>query len=118
MGYIAEQQCRKPDSPLRVEFVPATNSTVKYYGTVSEIHNRAEIRSDSGSADATSSAVNTVLIKVALDDGESLRRTDPPVLRPGAACLARVDCGYRPLGFVLFYEVIAFVQKNVLFRWF
>jgi hypothetical protein len=41
-----------------------------------------------------------------------------PLLRPGGGCIASIDCGKKPLGYCLFYEVIAFVQKNVLFRWF
>ena len=114
MGYIMEQQRRQSHVPLRVEFVSAAIPGVKYYGTVTEIHDRAEVRSDSGSASAVSSNLNTVAINVALDDQKSL----PTDLRPGAECNAKIDCGKRPLGYVLFYEVIAFVQKNVLFRWF
>lgn len=106
-----------PNARLRVEFVMATDPDVKYYGTVMEggIHDRAEVRSDQGSAAAASSSLNTVLIKVALDDDPAKR---PPSLRPGSGCLAKVDCGERPLGYVLFHEAIAFVQKNVFFRWF
>ncbi|GHT18097.1 hemolysin D [Planctomycetales bacterium] len=99
---------------LRVEFVLATEPSIKYYGTVTEIHDRAEVRTDTGSAGNAASNLNTVLIKVALDDQESL----PPALRPGAECSAKIDCGKKPLGYVLFYEAIAFVQKNILFRWF
>jgi len=115
MGYITEQLRRNPDAPLRVEFVPATHSTAKHYGTVTAIHARAEVRSDAG---GTASGMNTVAITVALDEGvqEALNALD--ALQPGAAVSARIDCGFRPLGYVLFYEVIAFVQKNVLFRWF
>jgi len=111
MGYIMEQQQRQPDVPLRVEFVLATKPAQKYFGTVSEIHDRAEVRSG---ADNAGAAVNTVSIKVAIDDLESLRSE----LYPGAECSARIDCGKRPLGYVLFYEVIVYVQKNILFRWF
>ena len=111
MGYLAEQKQKNPDIPLQVEFVLATDSSVTHYGTVTEIHIRAEVRSNSGGA--MSGAVNTVLIKVALKDQESLRLA----LRPGAECHARIDCGTRPLGYVLFHEVITFVQY-VLFRWF
>ncbi|MDR0520217.1 MAG: HlyD family efflux transporter periplasmic adaptor subunit [Planctomycetaceae bacterium] len=114
MGRIMDRQKQLPDGRLRVEFVLATDPAAKYYGTVSEIHDRAEVRSDTGSASAASDSLNTVLIKVALDDQKSL----PAALRPGAECRARIDCGTRPLGYVLFYEVIAFVQKNVWFRWF
>ncbi|MDR1924613.1 MAG: HlyD family efflux transporter periplasmic adaptor subunit [Planctomycetaceae bacterium] len=120
MGYILEHQknLRKndPNAKLRVEFIMATDPNKKYYGTVIEngIHDRAEVRSDTGSAAAASSSLNIVLIKVALDDQDAL----PASIRPGAECSARVDCGKKPLGYVLLYEVIAFVQKNVLFRWF
>lgn len=117
MGYITEYRQRlrekDPNAELRIEFVLATDPNVKYYGTVIEIHDRAEVRTDTGSAATTgSTGMNTVLIKVALDDQESL----PLSLRPGAECSAKVDCGHRPLGFVLFHEAIAFFQKNIWFR--
>ena len=112
MGYIMEQQKRQPDLPLRVEFVLATKPAQKYYGTVTEIHDRAEVRSASDNAKATS--LNTVSIKAAIDNLESLRSD----LYPGAECSAKINCGKRPLGYVLFYEVIVYVQKNILFRWF
>jgi len=115
MGYIMEQLRRNPDAPLRVEFVPATHSAAKHYGTVTEIHARAEVRSDAG---GTASGMNTVAIKVALDEGVQEALVALDALAPGAAVSARIDCGTRPLGYVLFYEVIAFVRKNVLFRWF
>jgi hypothetical protein len=118
MGHIAmfkkQLETNDPSAKLRVEFVLATEPAVKYYGTVTEIHDRAEVRTDTGSAGATSSNLNTVLIKVALDDQDSL----PPALRPGAECSARINCGKKPLGYVLFHEAIAFVQKNIIFRWF
>jgi hypothetical protein len=31
---------------------------------------------------------------------------------------AQVFCGYRPLGYVLLHDVIAFVQSRILFRYF
>jgi multidrug efflux pump subunit AcrA (membrane-fusion protein) len=120
MGYILEHQKRlrevNPDAKLRVEFIMATDPNKKHYGTVMEngIHDRAEVRSDTGSAAAASSSLNIVLIKVDLDNQELL----PESIRPGAECTARIDCGKKPLGYVLCYEVIAFFQKNVIFRWF
>jgi hypothetical protein len=120
MGYILEYQKRlketDPEAKLRVEFVMATDPNKKYYGVVMEngIHDRAEVRSDAGNAASASSSLNIVLIKVELDSQDSL----PESIRPGAACTARIDCGKKPLGYVLFYEVIAFIQKNIIFRWF
>jgi hypothetical protein len=118
MGCIADykQQLESTDPTvkLRVEFVLATEPSVTYFGTVTEIHDRAEVRTDTGSAGAQSTNLNTVLIKVTLDDQDAL----PPALRPGAECRAKINCGKKPLGYVLFYEAIAFVQKNIIFRWF
>ena len=114
MGYIAKQQQRQPGQPLRVEFLLANAPGVWHTGWVTEIHNRAEVRSDSGSASAMSSAINTVLIKVAFDE-ETKQKME---LRPGTECHARIDCGKRPLGYVIFYELIVYFQKNVWFRWF
>jgi hypothetical protein len=106
MGYIGDSK--------KVEFVLATDPSKKYEGTIVEVHDRAEVRTDLGNAGNNTSGLNTVLIKVSLDQKELL----PEILRPGAECSARIDCGKRSLGFVLFYEAIAFVQKNILFRWF
>jgi len=115
MGYIMEQQRRHPDKPLRVGFRLATKSDTTYYGTVREIHDRAEVRTDSGSAGAMSSNLNTVAMKVDLDDFEAFRSDTSSA---GAEVSAHIDCGYKPLGYVLFYEVIIYIQKNILFRWF
>ena len=112
MGYIMKQYKQNPN--LRVEFIVATQPGTTHYGTVVEISDRAQVRTDSGSASAMSSNINTVLIRVALDNKDAL----PLALRPGAEVSARVDCGKRPLGYVLFYELIVYFQKNILFRWF
>ena len=117
VGYIREHQRRlaamDPPRPLRVEFVLAQYPGEKHYGTVTEIHDRAEVRADSGSAAAVSSSINTVSFKVALDNVDALAER-----LPGSECMARIDCGKRSLGYVLFYELIVYFQKNVLFRWF
>ena len=119
MGHIAnydrELKKKDPNARLRVEFIPASHPDIKLFGTIVEIHDRAEVRSDLGSASSSSSTgLNTVLIKVALDDQEAL----PPKLQLGTECAARIDCGKQPVGYVLFHEAIAFVQKNIIFRLF
>ncbi len=119
MGHIADfqrqLQSKDPNAKLRVGFVLASKPTVWYYGTVVSIHDRAEVRSDTGSAgSASSTSLNTVLIKVALDQQDAL----PDSLLPGMECSARIDCGVQPAGYVLFHEAIAFVQKNIIFRLF
>jgi hypothetical protein len=115
MGHIARQKERLQGAPLRVEFFLASQPGTKYYGKVTEIHDRAEVRSEAGNTGAMSNDnINTVAIKVAIDDLESLRSE----LYPGAECRAQIDCGKRALGYVIFHEVIVYVQKNILFRWF
>ena len=118
IGYIAdyEQQMREkdPNFKLRVEFVLANEPQKKYFGTVADIHGRAEVRSDVGNAANSSSSLNTVLIKVTLDDPDAL----PPETKPGTECSAKVYCGMQPLGYVLFHEAFAFVRKQIIFRFF
>ena len=119
MGHITnyERELKKkdPNARLKVEFIPASHPNVTLHGTVVEIHDRAEVRSDLGSASSASSTnLNTVLIKVALDDQEAL----PSKLQIGTECAVRIECGKKPVGYVLFHEAIAFVQKNVIFRLF
>ena len=118
MGYIMEQKKRLDEKgePLLVEFHLATKPDKKYYGKVREIHDRAEVRPESaGAGGKANTNMNTVSIKVALDDLETLRAQK---LYPGAECRAQIYCGKRALGYVIFYEVIVYIQKNILFRWF
>jgi hypothetical protein len=117
MGFIMEQQRSLPPGEyLQVEFILATDPAVKHFGRVAEIHNRAEVRSETGSATGMASGINSVLVKVELDEEtmESLSLE----LRPGAEVSARIHCGERALGYVIFYELIVYFQKHVRFRWF
>jgi hypothetical protein len=117
MGYIMEHKRRLDEQgkPLRVEFALATKPAEKHYGNVKIINDRAEVRPESiGAGGKSNTNMNTVSIKVALDDQEALRKD----LMFGAECSAQINCGKRSLGYVIFYEVIVYVQKNILFRWF
>lgn len=108
MGHIVEyfkqQRAEDPEFELKVEIVLATDPDTTHYGTIKQIHQRAEVRGQEG---------NTVLLKVSLDDQEKL----PESLRPGAGVSAKVYCGKKPVGYVLLHEAIAYVQKNIIF-WF
>ena len=55
----------------------------------------------------------TVQMRATIDEPESL----PEGTRAGAGVSAKVYCGKRPLGYVCFNELVAFLQKTVLF-WF
>ncbi len=93
----------EPGDRLSVTYILATEPGTKHYGKVSEIHRSAEIHGEDG---------NTVLIKVAIDTAEL------PRLRPGATVTAQIECGHRSLGYVLFHDVVAFIQSRILFRYF
>ena len=94
---------KAPDTRMKVTYILATEPGTTREGEIIEIHRSAEIRGDEG---------NTVLIKVAIDKAE-LRQ-----LRPGATVTAKVYCGRRTLGYVLLYDLIAFVKSRILFRYF
>ncbi len=106
IGYI-EGARKKLGPELGVEYQLATNPGRRYEGRVREVHLAAEVEGEEG---------NVVLIKVGVPDEtvEQLR----PYLRPGAEVTAKVDCGRRSLGFVVFHDLIAFVQSRILFRFF
>ena len=104
MGFIASAQ-RDPDlgKELKVTYILATKLGTKYYGTVTEVAQRAEVHGEEG---------NTVLVKVAIDKADL---SDPIA---GATVSAKIYCGRRAIGYVWFHSVIAFIQSHILFRFF
>lgn len=109
MGYVNSYLRKLADKKgegeqLKVDFVMTVDSTKDFTGKVYEIHDRAENRG---------TEETTVELKVAIDNPENL----PDSKRAGASVSAKVYCGKRPLGFVLFHEVVAYLQKTVFF-WF
>lgn len=100
LGYVA-QAAKQSQTPLLVTFVLATHPGQEFQARVTEVHALADAGNGS----------STVRIRAAID-AEKL-----PELRPGAQVVARVSCGTRPLGFVLFHDVITFVQTQYL-SWF
>ena len=104
MGYIVQAQDEFGED-LPVTFILATEPGVEHEGTIKEIHYSAEVHGEEGS---------TVQIKVDIEgvfDQEQLSK-----LRPGAEVTAKVYCGRRSVGYVLFHDVLAFVQSRILFR--
>ncbi|HEX3998442.1 MAG TPA: biotin/lipoyl-binding protein [Pirellulales bacterium] len=95
----------KPDAMLPVSFILATDPGNRHQGLLKEIHKGANVMGEEG---------NVVLLRVKIqNDGHDLGLTD---VRPGATVTAKVDCGKASLGYVLFHDVIAFIQSKVLFR--
>jgi len=106
IGHVLEFQknAMEKSEPLTVSFVLASAPEKNYEGKVISIHERAEVRGESG---------NTILIKVELSNPDEL----PKTLRPGVSVTAKIHCGKKPVGYVMFHEAVEYLQKTVLF-WF
>jgi len=101
MGYLSIARADiRPD--LDVTFHLATDPSRQYKGKIREVHLTAEVHGEEG---------NTVLVKVEID-----QKHLPQPLRPGADVSAKVHCGHRALGFVMFHDLINWFRKNVLFK--
>ncbi|NDC53983.1 MAG: HlyD family efflux transporter periplasmic adaptor subunit [Planctomycetia bacterium] len=105
LGHVnrAAAEARAAGRDLEVDYILATDPGRRHAGTVREIHEQAEVRGEQG---------NTVLVRVTIDPG----RHEKEELGAGASVTARINCGTRPLGYVIFHDLVAFVQTHVLFR--
>ncbi|MBR4834023.1 MAG: HlyD family efflux transporter periplasmic adaptor subunit [Thermoguttaceae bacterium] len=102
--YLRKLQAENPDAALKAKFVMMLDPSKNYGATVVEEHDRAENRG---------TEETTVQMRAEIDEPESL----PEGTRAGAGVSAKIYCGKRPLGYVCFNEMIAFLQKTALF-WF
>jgi multidrug efflux pump subunit AcrA (membrane-fusion protein) len=100
-GALATAINKSEGDPLHVTYRLATDPGTSHQGLVKEVHLTAEPDPDEG---------NTVLVRVAID------KDDLDYRRPGADVMAKVNCGYRSMGYVWFHDVIAFIQSRVLFK--
>lgn len=105
MGYIVGAQEKFNQKDLKVSFILASDPGKKYEGKIKEINYNAEVRGEQG---------NTVLVKVDIEG--SVDKKQFPDLRPGTEVKAKVYCGRRSVGFVLFHDLWAFIQSRILFR--
>jgi multidrug resistance efflux pump len=99
VGHVARAAALSRDG-LHVTFIMASHPDRRLTGRVVEIHRTAEVRGDEG---------NSVLMRVAID------KDDLPELRSQTSVTARVHCGRRSIGYVLFHELIETVHSKVLF---
>lgn len=77
-----------PQAELPVSFALLTDPTNNFYGRLVDLANVVELDAEDQPA---------VELTVAIDD-------PPPDPRAGAGVLARIDCGRRPWGYVLFHD--------------
>ena len=113
MGHIVEYMQKRhaedPEAKLEVTFILATHSSVRLKGHVEQIDTSAEVHGDSG---------NTVRMIVSFPQEDLKKLVDNPALelKVGADVKAKVLCGQRSVGFVLFSDLIDFVRAKILFR--
>jgi hypothetical protein len=107
MGHIRKAQREAGKDDLPVQFILATDPNRRYEGKVKSMAYSAEVRGDEG---------NTVLVEVTISD--DVKGQLPQPLRPGATVTAKIDCGRRPVGYVLFHDLFEFIESKILFRWF
>lgn len=100
MGAIIAAQQEKEE--LDVTYILASAPDKNLTGRIREIHKTAEVRGEHG---------NVVLIRVALDDPDAVQKNI------GATVTGKVKCGKKPLGYVLFSQIIDWFQRNVVFKW-
>jgi multidrug resistance efflux pump len=105
LGHVnrAMDEERTGGRPLEVDYIVATDPGTRHRGIVRDIHEQAEVRGESG---------NTVLVRIEIES----EKHEEQELGAGATVTARIACGKRPLGYVWFHDVLAFIQTQVLFR--
>lgn len=99
IGHVARAAAKCPRG-LPVTFMLASHPDRFFAGRVVEIQRSAETHEELGHA---------VRIRVAI------RKDDLPELRSETSVTARVHCGRRAAGFVLFHDLIETLQSKVLF---
>ena len=107
IGYIAEREvelaAETPPRTISVTYILATEPDRQMEGKIKEIQQTAEVRKDQE---------NTVLVLVQIDRDS----IDPELLRMGTSVSGKLDCGRRSIGFVLFHDLMAWIQTKILFR--
>lgn len=96
MGHILRGQQARGEVPLDIEYVLATAPESTYYGQLDSMSTRAVTSAEKGS----------VVEVLAATDASSI-----PERRIGAEVSAKIDCGKRALGYVLFGDVIEFIRQ-------
>ena len=98
MGHFLDAvKANSNDMALPVEFVLATDSEEKFAGKVSKVSTRANSSQEAGSV---------VMVFCEFDKTQLPRQP-----RIGAEVRAKINCGEKSLGYVLFGDVVEFVQK-------
>jgi len=101
LGHLTEAM-RISEQPLKVTFALLSNPGTEYTGVVLDIDEKLDVHSDEG---------NTALVRVQFPN----EAIDPQLLRAETRVSAKVICGKRSTGFVIFHEMIETVQSKIMF---
>lgn len=125
MGHVVprlrELREKDPNAELSVTFILATNvdAEEKLHGRVVDISPSTETNGEEG---------NVVPMRVAFDQNELAKLVGGGAttaeaiaelkqnLKVGADVKAKIDCGRKPVGYVLFHELWEFLQSRIFFR--
>jgi multidrug efflux pump subunit AcrA (membrane-fusion protein) len=107
MGHLsdAKRVAKANKKDLQVTYRLASEPNADRHGVVSEIRTVASPHEQEGHA---------VVVLVDIDENDP----DHPLVEPhpGTTVTAKVDCGKRALGYVVFYQVWEWLQVNVFFH--
>ncbi|MEL7498626.1 MAG: HlyD family efflux transporter periplasmic adaptor subunit [Planctomycetota bacterium] len=92
------------DEPITVTFALMSSPGVEFEGKLVSVDRKLDVYSDDG---------NAALVRVAFDNGI----IDEELLRNETRVTAKVHCGQRSIGYVMFHELIETVQTKLMF-WF
>ena len=99
LGHIEQGFREKETRALPVKYVLATNTDRTLEGELTKIATRSDVSTEAGTS--------VVEMHVGVDDSEIPTRTI------GAEVTAKIECGQRTLGYVLFGDVIEFLQRHL-----
>lgn len=97
MGHLLTALARSTDGTLAVEYVPATSVEQTYSATLTEVASRSNHSEKEG----------TIVEAYA-----RLNARDFPQRRIGAEVTAKIECGRKSLGYVLFGDLIEFLRRK------
>ncbi len=100
IGYVMEAHHERSD-PLSISFFHRSDPQRAYSGTIKSIAMATEVYPEYGSA---------VRVIGTINPAEKLA-----AFRPGTTLVAMIDCGKRPLAFVLCYDLIHTIRMWMLF---
>lgn len=98
------QNMRDSNEPLKVTFTLVSHPGEEFEGRLLSVDQQLDVHSEDG---------NSALVRINFDN----QQVSHELLRAGTRVTAKVHCGERPVGYVIFHELIETIQSSVLF-WF